>query len=141
MKYISFLIAMGIVVFSTFAAEAREEQIEKEQADKATARQPDTGTLDSFTVLVRAIGNDNYAGFVAPLDDDMKAALTKPLFESVVALYASRLQKGYESVYLGNLMKKGYKVHLWKLDFNDNEDDVLVEMSRKNNKVSGFFLR
>ncbi len=107
----------------------------------AAAKQPDTETQAAFGALMTALEADDYGAFVLPLDDQTKEAMTKLLFEQVSALYAPRLKKGYEAIYLGEMKKKGYRVHLWHLTFKDGGDDVLAELSLKDKKVGGFFLR
>ena len=42
---------------------------------------------------------------------------------------------------LTSLNQQGFTVYLWKLEFNDNNDDVLATIALKDGKVSGFWLR
>lgn len=111
------------------------------QIEKNETQQSDKEAQAAFAVLIAAIEANDYASFVTPLDNQMKEALTKPAFEMVVAQFASRLKKGCEAKYFGELKTKGYAVHLWKLTFKDQGDDVLAELSMKDKKVGGFFLR
>jgi hypothetical protein len=38
------------------------------------------------------------------------------------------------------LNQQGYTVYLWKLEFKDGKDDVLVTMAVRDGKVGGFWL-
>ena len=101
---------------------------------------PEPAIKAEFDGLIGAIIDDNYTGFLISLDEKLRGALTKPAFESVVQQYGPRLEAGFEATYLGQLQRKGYDVHLWKIEF-ETGDDLLVEMSVKEGKVGGFFLR
>ncbi len=96
---------------------------------------------DAFNLLMTSIQDDDYAGFLVAVDDNFKAALTKKMFDAVVAQLASRQKNGYEAIYLDHLKRGAYTTHLWKLAFRDGGDDILAEMSLKDGKIGGFFLR
>jgi hypothetical protein len=96
---------------------------------------------DAFTVLITAIRDDNYVAFLSVADQNVKAGLKKEVFETLVAMISPRLKKGFEVTYLGELDQQGFKMHLWKLHFNDRDDDVLAQMSWRGGKVGGFLLR
>ncbi|MBW3637577.1 MAG: hypothetical protein KY445_14105 [Armatimonadetes bacterium] len=96
---------------------------------------------DAFNLLMTSIQDDDYTGFLVGVDDNFKAALTKKMFDTVVAQMAPRQKNGYEAIYLEQLKRGAYTVHLWKLAFQDGGDDILAEMSLKDGKIGGFFLR
>lgn len=106
-----------------------------------TQKAPAPAVRAVFAGLMTALQNDDYAAFTAAADDDFKAALTKKSFETVVAQIAPRQKNGYEAIYLEQLRRGAYAVHLWKLSFQDGGDDILAEMSLKDGKIGGFFLR
>ncbi len=93
-----------------------------------------------FESLMDAIRDDSYANFHAFGDADVKEHLTKDIFESVVEQVAPRMKKGYRTEYLGSMNKLGFKLHLWKISYEDGGDDMLCQMSLKQGKVGGFFL-
>lgn len=93
-----------------------------------------------FDTLMGAVQDDSYSSFLTVVDDDFKVALTKDNFEGVVKQLGPRLKAGYEPSYLGVLDQHGYKVYLWKLVFKDKGDDMLSQLSIKEDKVGGFFL-
>ena len=95
----------------------------------------------TFETMMGALEDNNRLAFVALADADFKAALTPPVFKSVVDQIAFRLQAGHKTTYFGETKKKGFAVYLWRVRFDDDGDDALVEMSIKDEKVGGFFLR
>ena len=144
MKTILISSVVAIVVLSSFVV-AQPPHKSKEEAQKMEQKvalpQPDKVADDAFAVLLASIEDNNYAGMISKVDDNFKVALTKDVFEKVSAQMAPRLKADYESTYLGSLRKQGYTVYLWKLQFKDGGDDVLAELSLKDSKVAGFFLR
>ncbi len=102
---------------------------------------PDTATSGAFNTLLAAIQMNDYDGALIVMDDTMRASFTKEVFERVKTRYTARLKSGYEAIYLDYLQKKGFRVHLWKLTFKDKSDDVLAELSLKDGKVDGLWLR
>ena len=111
------------------------------QTVQMASPQPDGVVRGILGVLLSAIETDDYQSAVMTLNDAMKNSFTKPLFVRMVARFSPRLKQGYEAIYLGDLKKKRFTVHLWKLSFQDQGDDVLVEVSIIENKVDGFHLR
>ena len=85
--------------------------------------------------------SNSYDGFIAECDAAMKAALTKPMLESVSKQIEPRAKQGYDAQYLGELNRKGYNVHLWRLKFKDGGDDALATLSVKDGKAGGFLLQ
>jgi hypothetical protein len=92
------------------------------------------------TKLVSAIASDDYEAFVV----DGNAAfqrLKKDQFESVVSQLGSKLKSGYDLTYLGDLNQKGYQVTLWRIRFQNGGDDFLANLSMKDGKVGGFWIK
>ena len=107
----------------------------------SASAEPDQPTQTIFKNLMAATVSNNYDGFIAECDAAMKAALTKPMLEGVSKQIEPRAKQGYDAHYLGELKQRGYKVHLWRLSFNDAGDDVLATLSVKDGKAGGFYLR
>ena len=103
--------------------------------------EPDQTTQTIFKNLMTATVSDNYDGFIAECDAAMKAALTKPMLEGVSKQIEPRAKQGYDAQYLGELKRKGYRVHLWRLKFKDGGDDALATLSVKDGKAGGFLLQ
>lgn len=91
--------------------------------------------------LLKAIQENDYAGFVADADSHVKASLTKEMLEGVSGLFAPRLATGYECVFLGELKQQGARVQVWKLVFKDGGDETLAKLVVKDGKVAGFLLQ
>jgi hypothetical protein len=102
--------------------------------------EPDQPTQTLFKNLMAATVSNNYDGFISECNDVMKAGLTKPMLEGVSKQIEPRARQGYEAHYLGELNQRGYKVHLWRLNFKDAGDDVLATLSVKDGKAGGFYL-
>ena len=63
------------------------------------------------------------------------------MLERVSKELEPRARQGYEAQYLGELNRKGYKVHLWRLKFKDGGDDALATLSVKDGKAGNFLLQ
>ena len=91
--------------------------------------------------MISAIQANSLPDFVAPGDDAFQAGMTKEMLSSINQSLASRLTQGYTSMFLTKLNQQGFEVYVWKLEFKDGNDDVLVFMAVKEGKVGGFWLR
>ena len=133
-------LGLGIPIFtSDLAAQTTENA--PVTAEKALAPVAPDAAKQTFEAMLGAIEDNNRAAFVAFADARFKAALTPPAFKSVVDQVAFRLQAGHKILYLGEMRKMGFTTYLWRVRFDDDGDDVLAEMSVKDEKVGGFFLR
>jgi hypothetical protein len=95
----------------------------------------------AMTMMIEAIKAKSYADFVIETDDKFRAAVTPQMFEGVSNQIAPRLQAGYKSKFLSKLRQQGSSVFLWKVEFTDGKDDMLVNMAVKNKKVVGFLVQ
>ena len=91
--------------------------------------------------ILAAIQSNSYDDFVAPGDAAFKSGITKQMLDGVSTQIGPRLKQGYHATSLGKLNQQGYSVYLWKLEFNDRKDDLLVKMALKDGKVGGFLLQ
>jgi hypothetical protein len=91
--------------------------------------------------MLGAIQAHSLTDFVAPGDESVKSAMTQQILDNMNQLLGARLKQGYTVVALGLLRKEGALVYLWKLEFKDEGDDVLVTMAVKEGKVAGFYIR
>jgi RNA polymerase sigma factor (sigma-70 family) len=92
------------------------------------------------TELITAVQNDDYDAFMADGNALFKE-LPKERFDAVSAQIASRLKAGYTLTYFGDLKQLGYHLTVWKISFKAGGDDYLAEMSVKDGKVGGFWIR
>ena len=79
--------------------------------------------------------------FVAAGEAAFQSGMTKPMLDSISRQLGPRLRQGYTESFLSTLNQQGYTVYLWKLEFKDGKDDVLVTMAVRDGKVGGFWLR
>lgn len=107
----------------------------------SASAEPDQATQAIFKNLMAATISDNYDGFIAESDATLRAALTKRMLARVSKDLEPRARQGYDSQYLGELNRKGYHVHLWRLKFKDGGDEVLATLSVKDGKAGNFLLQ
>lgn len=91
--------------------------------------------------MVSAILANSLADFVSPGDEAFQAGMTKEMLSSINQSLASRLKQGYTTIFLTTLRQQGFDVYVWKVVFKDGNDDVLIFMALKDQKVGGFWLR
>lgn len=104
----------------------------------AEAPQPAERTMKSMISAIRA---NFLPDFVAPGDEAFQAGMTREMLSSINQSLASRLTQGTTTTFLTRLNQQGFEVYVWKLEFKDGNDDVLVFMALKDGKVGGFWLR
>ncbi len=88
-----------------------------------------------------AIEEGDYQSFIANGDKEFQTALSKAAFDVVVKQVAPREKAGYTATYLTQLSKGRFVVSVWKVHFEDGKEEMLAELSIRDGKVSGFFLR
>jgi len=91
--------------------------------------------------MLSAIQSNSLAAFVSSGDPVFKAGITEEIFDNISESLGSRLKQGYTAKFLTQLNQQGFTVYLWKLEFKDASDDVLVSTAIKDGNVSGFWLR
>jgi hypothetical protein len=91
--------------------------------------------------MLAALQTNSLPDFVADGDTALQAAITPPMFDNLSRQLAPRLKNGYTATYLATLKQQGFTVYLWKVEFSDSGDDILVTMAIKDGKVGGFWLR
>lgn len=110
-------------------------------ASFAGAADPDPAVKKTFEKLLGAVEANDRAAFVAQATDAVKDGVTQPVMDALNKQLGARLKKGYEATYVCELRQMERQVHLWKLRFKDNGDDVVVRVALKDGKVDGFFLQ
>lgn len=140
MNKIGLAVAVVVTISPLTFALARSVQAVDGQGKQAQANQPEQSIQKTFINLINAIKENNYAKFTSQGNDAFKEAITKQIFTQVNGQLAPRIKKGYSAVFLGKLNQQGYQVYLWKLSFQDGNDDVLARLSLKDGKIGGFWL-
>ena len=138
MKFFQIAVFAALLSLSSAPIWSQNAPTVTENAPQIPIAEP--AVRDAFDLLTVSIRDDDYAGFTRAVDDNFKTALTKEAFAKVVAQIAPLLKKGFKTTYFGQFKKNGFAVHLWKVEF-DAGDDFLAEMSLKDQKIGGFFLR
>ena len=104
------------------------------------ASEPDKAVQKTFDKLLGAIKTGDRAAFIANATDAVKEATKQEVLDALKKDLGSRLDKGYKATYLCQLKQAGCQVHLWKVTFKDEGDDLVVRVALKDGKVAGFFL-
>lgn len=92
--------------------------------------------------LLSATQSNNLDAFRSVCDDTMQAAMTTNVLASVHNQISGLMEAGYSKTYMGVLNRGEFKTYYWKVMFlKDARNDVLAEMSVKDGKVGGFYLR
>lgn len=149
MKFSKTLQVLAVTASIVSIAQAQDAPIQDNEAPLIQDAQPETPKApvapkfasETFEAMMGALEDNNRAAFVAFADANFKAALTPPVFKQVSEQVASRLKNGHDFTYLGEMNQAGFVVYLWRVRFEDGGDDFLAQMSVKDDKVGGFFLR
>ena len=91
--------------------------------------------------MLSAVQTASLADFVAAGDPGFRAGMTRPMLDDLSRQLAPKLRRGYTTSFLGKLNQQAFAVYLWKLEFKDGGDDVLVTLAAKDGQVGGFWLQ
>lgn len=105
------------------------------------ADEPEPAIKKTFEGMLNAIKANDRDAFVAEGTEAVKKGTTAEIMDALNKLVGPRLNKGYQSTYLCQLKQAGHQIHLWKLAFKDDGDDIVVRMALKDGKVAGFFFQ
>jgi hypothetical protein len=103
---------------------------------------PGIGEADAsslFAELLQAIQTNAYDDFVAKGAASFKAAVGTGLFHTISADLGARLATGYRTTSFGSLRKGKAMWWLFRLEFADGSDDVLLSMATDAWQLVGFF--
>ncbi|MBK1829860.1 hypothetical protein JIN77_03930 [Verrucomicrobiaceae bacterium R5-34] len=99
-------------------------------------------SASALKVLLDATQNKDLEKFESVCNEVMQQAMTEETMAAVSQRFAEFLKQGYQASYMGSLDRKSVKTFYWKLDFKtDGRPDMLAELSMKDGKVAGFFIR
>jgi hypothetical protein len=90
--------------------------------------------------LLESTKNRSYDAFLADADDGFRAGITKQMFDGVCGQVSARLRQGYKTIYLGKLRQGEVTTYLWRVEFNDRSDELLLRMEIKDAKIAGALL-
>jgi hypothetical protein len=106
-----------------------------------TPQSAEPAVENTMKAMLVAIQNNSLPDLVVAGDPPFQNGMTQQILDSIRQSLAPRLKQGYTSTFLAKLKQQGFLVYLWKLEFKDNNDDVLMTVGFKDGKVSGFWLR
>lgn len=155
------LVAVCAAVVMPAARAVGEEEVtpvpEAEAADEPDIREivanrkpippgTDTGVLHTrhhplLMSLLRAIQEGDYDAFVANGTPEFTAAMAPQMLTGLHKQLGKRMDKGYAAHYLGHLRQQGNDVLLWKMAFDDKDDDRLIKLVVTKDLVAGFWLQ
>lgn len=104
----------------------------------------DAPTNEAFVlkILLEAIQHNDLQKFGSVCDETMKAAMTAERLTLVSGQVSTLMKQGYKKDSMGVLNRGDIKTYYWKLDFDkDGVPDMLAELSIRDSKAAGFFLR
>lgn len=107
----------------------------------AQAGDADKAVQKTFDTLLGAIKTGDRDAFVANATDAVKKGMTQEVMDGMKKDVGPRLAKGYKASYLCQLKQVGLQVHLWKMTFKDDGDDLVCRLVLKDGKVAGFFFQ
>jgi hypothetical protein len=90
--------------------------------------------------LLEATKNRSYDAFMADADDVFRAEVSKQNFDGVCGQVSGRLRQGYRTVYLGKLKQAGGMAYVWRVEFKDGQDELLMRLDIRQGKVAGAML-
>lgn len=102
--------------------------------------QPAENVIDCLNLILKAIASSNYELFTTVGTPAYKAGITLQMFEGVSEQFAPRMAKHYSTTYFGNLKQHQYQIYLWKLSFEEGEDEFVVRMTMDDDKVAGILI-
>ncbi len=92
--------------------------------------------------LLEATQNNDLKKFESVCDEAMKTAMTTETLKQVSEQISPLMKNGYKKNYMGVLNRGAMKTYYWKIDYEkEGVPDMLAELSIKNGKVAGFFIR
>ncbi len=92
--------------------------------------------------LLEATQNNDLQKFESVSDEAMKAAMTEETLTQVSGQLSPLMKDGFKKEYMGVLNRGAVMTYYWKIDFQkEGVPDMLAELSMKNGKAAGFFIR
>lgn len=95
-----------------------------------------------LTTLLEATQNNDLKKFGSVCDETVNAAMTAEKLTQVSSQVSPLMKGGYKKEFMGVLNRGPIKTYYWKIDFDkDGVPDMLAELSMRDGKAAGFFLR
>jgi len=113
-------------------------------AGAATAQGGPTAPADvqrMYETLMQATVQNKVEDFHRVCHEDVRAAVTPETLAEVSKAVQPVLGPGYGSDYLGRYRKGGMDVHLYRVDPDRSDDDLLVILAVRGARCAGFMMR
>jgi len=136
-----FTLFTALIITTTLGLSSLKIQAEQIQKNNSTSNQVSAESQSHINTLLQAVKDNDYEKFMSVCDDTMKSSISAAQLEVVHEQLAESFKGGHEASYLGALQRGEYLTEIWKLSFDEQSNDTLVELSHKDGKVSGFILR
>lgn len=89
--------------------------------------------------MLRGVEVNDVDLFTQKAEPDLKNRITKEVMTRLSNTFSSRIKRGYTATSLGQLRQQGVITYLYKIEFKDGSDDVLVRMAVRDGLVAGLF--
>jgi thioredoxin-like negative regulator of GroEL len=124
-----FVLSVGLLLMGVASAAAEQ------------GGNPEPAVQTILDKLLGAIKKADRDAFVADANAAIKKGTTQDVMDALQKEFGARLEKGYKATYLCQVKQLECQVHLWKMTFKDDGDDIVVRVALKDGKVTGFFLQ
>ncbi len=95
-----------------------------------------------LVTLLEATQSNDLIKFESVCDEVVKTVMTTETLKQVSEQLSPLMKDGYNKVYMGVLNRGMINTYYWKLDFDkESTPDMLAELSIKDGRVTGFFIR
>lgn len=90
---------------------------------------------------LQSLKSEKFTQFIEHGTTQFKMAMKESQFKQVSNALHEQLAGNYKVEYLGELNQQKYKVYLWKLSYEEGDDDNLVKLVLDGNKIAGFWIQ
>lgn len=110
-------------------------------AQSGTAPEQPARVQALYETLMDATLHNKVEDFHGACDQGVQAAVTPAKLAEVSEAVKPVLAPGYDTDYLGSYRKTDLDVHLYRVDPDAHEDDLLVMLAVRGDKCAGFLMR
>lgn len=89
--------------------------------------------------MLKGVENADIDQFTYRAESDLKKRVTREVMIRLSGSLGPKLKKGYTSTSIGQLRQQGLVTYLYKLQFKDGADDVLIRLAVRDGAVAGIF--
>ncbi len=95
----------------------------------ANADTPSPDVEDKLDQLIDALAHGDHGDFISGGNEAFRSNLRQAMFENVQEHLGVRMAKGVERTFLASLQQYGMTVYVWKLTFEDGEDELITRLA------------